>query len=69
MKCFCVPVTSIREFTEAEIETATGGFQRLVGTGAFGSVYKGSLRDDVAVKVLDSVSDSCGSARCRVLHL
>ena len=63
----CVPVTGIREFTGAEIETDTCGFQQLVGTGAFGSVYKGSLQHvDVAVKVLDSLSDSCGSARCRV---
>ena len=55
---FLTPAAGIREFTEAEVERATNGYRELIGTGGFGSVYKGKLQyADVAVKVLNPVSE------------
>ena len=53
MCCLHTSAAGIREFTEAEVERATNGYRELIGTGGFGSVYKGKLQyADVAVKVL-----------------
>ncbi|XP_052175238.1 probable LRR receptor-like serine/threonine-protein kinase At1g67720 isoform X2 [Diospyros lotus] len=45
-------------FTLSEIEDATKKFQRKVGSGGFGAVYHGTLKDgrEIAVKVLNSNS-------------
>ncbi|THU48362.1 hypothetical protein C4D60_Mb09t25430 [Musa balbisiana] len=45
-------------YTYAELETATDNFQMRIGSGGFGSVYKGQLPDKslVAVKRIDAVS-------------
>ncbi|RRT32778.1 hypothetical protein B296_00059083 [Ensete ventricosum] len=45
-------------YTYAELETATDNFQTRIGSGGFGSVYKGQLPDKslVAVKRIDAVS-------------
>jgi len=47
----------LKAFTYVELETATNGFQEILGTGASGIVYKGQLQDDlgtyIAVKKID----------------
>ncbi|KAH9331554.1 hypothetical protein KI387_003662, partial [Taxus chinensis] len=47
-----------RCFTLAELEDATEGFQKKIGSGGFGPVYYGTTKDgkEVAVKVLSSDS-------------
>ena len=48
---------TLHEFAESELMSATNNYTTLVGTGALGSVYKGSLQHaDVVVKILDPVS-------------
>ncbi|CBI22598.3 unnamed protein product, partial [Vitis vinifera] len=44
-------------FSYRNLQSRTGNFSQLLGTGGFGSVYKGSLSDEalVAVKKLDKV--------------
>ena len=50
-------LATVREFAESELVYATDNYTTLVGTGAFGSVYKGSLQHaDVVVRILDPVS-------------
>jgi tRNA A-37 threonylcarbamoyl transferase component Bud32 len=47
-------IGGVREFTEAELAAATNSFAELVGKGAFGSVYKGTLaKTPIVVKVMD----------------
>lgn len=47
----------VREFSERELDAATGSFSDLVGKGSFGSVYRGMLQHTpVAVKLMDPVS-------------
>ncbi|XP_066346718.1 G-type lectin S-receptor-like serine/threonine-protein kinase LECRK4 [Miscanthus floridulus] len=49
----------LKAFTYAELEKATSGFQKVIGTGASGIVYKGQLQDDlsthIAVKKIDKL--------------
>ncbi|KAG0525092.1 hypothetical protein BDA96_06G025800 [Sorghum bicolor] len=49
----------LKAFTYTELEKATGGFQKVIGTGASGIVYKGQLQDDlsthIAVKKIDKL--------------
>ena len=51
-----------RQFTYSEVVSITNNFQRIVGKGAFGTVYHGCLSDgmQVAVKML-SPSSTDGS--------
>ena len=56
---------TVREFTEAELDSATNSFSNIVGKGSFGCVYQGSLQHvPVAVKVMDPICPtiSLGSA-------
>ena len=48
----------LKAFTYTELEKATGGFQKVIGTGASGIVYKGQLQDlstHIAVKKIDKL--------------
>jgi hypothetical protein len=49
----------LKTFTYSELESATGGFQEVLGTGASGVVYKGKLQDEIgtsiAVKKIDKL--------------
>ncbi|KAL6865347.1 hypothetical protein ACP4OV_016498 [Aristida adscensionis] len=42
---------SLRYFTENEIRNITNGYSTILGQGAFGQVYKGTLDDQSAVAV------------------
>lgn len=58
-KTIDVPGTGVRNYTFHELNKATKSFdaERLIGSGAFGNVYKGVLDDDsgtVAVKIAHS---------------
>lgn len=59
------------EYDEDELRVATGNFSKdcLVGTGAFGMVYKGAMRDgtDVAIKVLQVPNEGGFEDEVRVL--
>ena len=44
--------TGLREFSRAEVESATAGFSELIGKGGFGSVYKGMY-----IPALDNCSE------------
>eukprot|EP01018_Ginkgo_biloba_P012980 Gb_23772 [translate_table: standard] len=48
-----------KKFTYAELETATNNFSEVLGKGAFGTVYKGSLPDHtpIAVKKIHRVTE------------
>ncbi|GLJ47663.1 hypothetical protein SUGI_1006720 [Cryptomeria japonica] len=48
-------------FAYKDIEFATGGFKEVLGRGAFGQVYKGTLPDGsaIAVKTLDKLLSEC----------
>lgn len=51
------PSGGVREFTETDLAAATKSYSELIGKGAFGSVYKGTIaQTSVAVKVMDPVS-------------
>ncbi|KAJ8759953.1 hypothetical protein K2173_010809 [Erythroxylum novogranatense] len=58
--------SSPRSFAYSELELATGGFQEKLGSGAFGTVYKGTLPCDydgerlIAVKQLEKLVKSDG---------
>jgi serine/threonine protein kinase len=49
----------LKTFTYSELESAAGGFQEVLGTGASGVVYKGKLQDEIgtsiAVKKIDKL--------------
>jgi hypothetical protein len=49
----------LKAFTYAELEDATSGFKEVLGTDAFGIVYKGQLQDEhrtfIAVKKIDKL--------------
>ncbi|CAI0555667.1 unnamed protein product [Linum tenue] len=52
--------SNLRRFAYKEMETATGGFKQVLGSGSSGTVYKGVINDHnseklVAIKVLDKV--------------
>ena len=50
--------TGLREFSRAEVESATAGFSELIGKGGFGSVYKGMYQHlTIAVKKLNTVKE------------
>ncbi|KAK8955132.1 putative LRR receptor-like serine/threonine-protein kinase [Platanthera guangdongensis] len=53
-----VATESAHKFSLSEIEEATGRFQKKVGSGGFGIVYYGKLKDgkEIAVKVLTNES-------------
>ena len=67
-RCVYIIVTSqLREFSEADLDAMTGGFQTMIGRGSFGSVYKGVYgHTAVAVKVIEPVSvcSMCPFASC-----
>ncbi|KAL6650410.1 hypothetical protein ACP70R_009335 [Stipagrostis hirtigluma subsp. patula] len=52
---------SLKAFSYAELEKATGGFKEVLGTGASGIVYKGQLQDElgtsIAVKKIDKLQE------------
>ncbi|XP_010265867.1 PREDICTED: G-type lectin S-receptor-like serine/threonine-protein kinase LECRK3 [Nelumbo nucifera] len=55
-----MPALNVRNFTFKELEEATEGFNNLIGSGAFATVYKGTFVVDnkvnfVAVKKLDKL--------------
>ncbi|CAI0555663.1 unnamed protein product [Linum tenue] len=56
--------TNLRRFTYREMESATGGFKQVLGSGASSTVYKGVLGErsggNVAVKVLDKLPERDG---------
>lgn len=47
-----------RQFTQAEVLKMTNNFEKILGKGAFGTVYHGFIDDNtqVAVKILSSSS-------------
>ncbi|CAI0450282.1 unnamed protein product [Linum tenue] len=55
---------NLQRFTYREMESATGGFKQVLGSGASGTVYKGVLGERagelVAVKVLDNMPERDG---------
>jgi hypothetical protein len=57
------PGVTLRSFTFSELEKATGNFEEELGSGAFATVYKGTLdfdeRNFVAVKNLDKMVRDC----------
>ncbi|CAI0450288.1 unnamed protein product [Linum tenue] len=57
--------TNLRRFTYREMETTTGGFKQVLGSGSSGVVYKGVIGDHsskklVAVKVLEKMHEMEG---------
>jgi pto-interacting protein 1 len=42
---------SLKYFTENEIRSITDGYKYILGRGAFGEVYKGTLEDQTSVAV------------------
>ena len=53
----CIHAATVRGFTEQEILIATDEYSHVVGKGAFGTTYKGSLQHvSVVVKLLNPVS-------------
>lgn len=53
-----VAAETAHRFSMSEIEDATGKFQKRIGSGGFGIVYYGKLKDgkEIAVKVLTNDS-------------
>ena len=53
-----VATETAHRFSLSEIEDATGKFERKIGSGGFGIVYYGRLKDgkEIAVKVLTNDS-------------
>jgi serine/threonine protein kinase len=60
-----------KEFSYSEIRDATNGFSKsnILGTGTFGSVYRGTLPDQtqVAVKIINSPKESGFEEEVRIL--
>ncbi|KAI9215560.1 hypothetical protein POPTR_T085150v4 [Populus trichocarpa] len=55
-----MPDMNMQNFTYSELERATGGFKEELGSGAYGTVYKGVLANEdeplIAVKKLDKMA-------------
>ncbi|XP_011025243.1 PREDICTED: LOW QUALITY PROTEIN: G-type lectin S-receptor-like serine/threonine-protein kinase RLK1 [Populus euphratica] len=55
-----MPAMNMQNFTYSELERSTGGFKEELGSGAFGTVYKGALANEdkplIAVKKLDKMA-------------
>ncbi|GFS29596.1 S-locus lectin protein kinase family protein [Actinidia rufa] len=59
LEAFMIPGLPIR-FDYAELEAATDNFKTLIGSGGFGSVYKGSLPDKTLVAVKKVTNSGAG---------
>ncbi|XP_058074092.1 putative leucine-rich repeat receptor-like protein kinase At2g19210 isoform X2 [Magnolia sinica] len=64
-------VLDSRHFTYAEVVSMTNDFQRVIGKGAFGTVYHGYMRDgaQVAVKMLSQTSSQGSNGFRTEAHL